>query len=214
MEEVKIKIKSISEISFEIVDKSYELFVQKIVNGSLSFKNEASMQLELAYILKTLGQLYEFRKEDDFKVLLEETLPFNEKDAPKARVDIMLEYNSGKEKPFQVAIELKFLKKINHREPNNRYDVFNDLLYLEKYKEAGIHHGYFILVTDHDHYVNQGKYSDNTADFDFRDGKEYHAGEVLEYKTKKPHGEPIKLAGNHKFQWEKYESLYFFKIKI
>ena len=54
-----------------------------------------------------------------------------------ARVDILMTF--GTENEYATgAIELKFFKKKNHREPNNRYDIFKDISNLEAYKENGI----------------------------------------------------------------------------
>ena len=107
------------------------------------------------------------------------------------------------------------MKKENHREPNNRYDIFKDISNLEAYKENGIDLCYFFISTDHSHYVNQKQYSIDTADFDFRDGVEYKKGTILNYNTTKPYGEPIKLKGNYNFKWtEPAENIYFMKLAI
>ncbi|WP_202797924.1 hypothetical protein [Ochrovirga pacifica] len=189
----------------------------KIANGGIISKNEASFQLELAYILKVVGQLYEFHPSEKFHLELENTIQLKSKSrkskTDKARIDIYLEFGNENEK-INSAIELKFLKKKNHREPNNRYDIFKDLANLEDYKENGIELCYFYISTNHSHYVNQNEYSENTRDFDFRDGKEYIAGTKLEYKTEKPYGKPICLKTNYKFNWKSIENLYFMKLEI
>jgi hypothetical protein len=109
---------------------------------------------------------------------------------------------------------LKFLKKENHREPNSRYDVFEDLSNLELYKQHNIDLCYFILATDHSHYVNQEIYSPDTSDFDFRNGKKYKAGTILKYKTVKPYGEDISLKQDYSFSWDTVEKYHFLKVKI
>jgi hypothetical protein len=82
------------------------------------------------------------------------------------------------------------------------------------YKEHGIDLCYFILATDHEHYVNQARYSAETKDFDFRNGKEYRAGSILKYKTNKPYGTDIQLKQDYKFSWDNISDLYFLKIKL
>lgn len=74
----------------------------------------------------------------------------------RARIDLLLRY-ADEENETKVAIKLKFLKGENQREPNNRYDVFEDLTYLEYYKQHGVDFCYFILATDHVHYVKSGR---------------------------------------------------------
>lgn len=202
----------------EIIETSFRLLEMKIANGGIISKNEASFQLELAYILKVVGQLYEFQPNEKFHLELESYIDLKKTSikskSKKARVDIYLEFGNDENK-IKGAIELKFLKKKNHREPNNRYDIFKDISNLEAYKENGIDLCYFYISTDHSHYVNQKIYSIDTDDFDFRDGVEYSKGKVLYYRTKKPYGEPIKLKGSYKFEWEKpTENFYFMKLKI
>lgn len=92
--------------------------------------------------------------------------------------------------------------------------VLKDLSNLELYKENEIDICYFILSTDHAHYVNQENYSKDTKDFDFRDGKDYKSGTVLKYQTEKPYGPNLKLNRNYQFKWDKVNDLYFLKIKL
>lgn len=202
----------------EIIETSFRLLEMKISNGGIISKNEASFQLELAYILKVVGHLYEFQPNEKFHIELENYIELKEKsiksNSQKARIDIYLEFGNQNEK-INAAIELKFLKKINHREPNNRYDIFKDISNLEAYKDNGIDICYFYISTDHSHYVNQKNYSADTADFDFRNGNKYVSGKTLEYKTKIPYGKPINLKGNYNFNWTNpSENLYFMKLKL
>ena len=98
---------------------------------------------------------------------------------------------------------MKFFKRANHREPNNRYDVFADISNLEGY--AGLADiGYIMVATDHDHYVSQAVYSKDTADFDFRHGRRYSQGSVLRYRTNKPYGTDIRLSRDYEFRWDEF----------
>ena len=158
------------KLSEEIVETAYRLLIHKLAFGGLTARNESSFQLELGYILKTLGQLYEFRLEDKFHLEFETYISLNEKSikskSERARVDILIKYQDS-DNETRTAIELKFFKKANHREPNNRYDVFKDISNLELYKKHNIDLCYFILATDHSHYCEQENYSPDTKDFDF-----------------------------------------------
>jgi hypothetical protein len=201
----------------EIIETAYRLLIHKLANGGIKAKNESSFQLELGYILKTLGQLYEFRVVDKFHLEFETYIQLASKSiksrSERARVDLLLEYKDDKT-TTRAAIELKFFKKENHREPNNRYDVFKDISNLEVYKENGIDLCYFILSTDHLHYVNQKSYSNDTMDFDFRAEKKYKAGTVLSYRTSKPYGPDVTLKLDYDFKWDRVNDLHFLKIKI
>ena len=201
----------------EIVETAYRLLINKLANGGIQAKNESSFQLELGYILKTLGQLYEFRVVDKFHLEFETYIQLSEQSikskSDKARIDLLINYKDDNSMT-KAAIELKFFKKENHREPNNRYDVFKDLSNLEQYKNNGIDLCYFILSTDHSHYVTQESFSTDTGDFDFRDGREYKSGTVLQYRTEKPYGPDLKLNRDYKFKWDMVNDLYFLKIKM
>lgn len=205
------------KLTEEIIETAYKLLTKKLAFGGLTAKNEASFQLEFGHILKTLGELYEFRLTDKFHLEFETYISLTEKSikskSNRARVDILIKYRDENSET-KTAIELKFFKKENHREPNNRYDVFKDISNLEIYKEHNIDLCYFILATDHLHYVNQENYSVDTSDFDFRDGKYYKANTFLKYTTEKPYGLDLKLKNNYEFKWDKVNDLYFLKLKI
>ena len=201
----------------EIIELSYKILIRKLGNGSLIALNEAAFQLEFGHILKTIGNLYEFRLEDKFHLEFETIKTLKTKSIKskslRARIDLFIRYQND-ESETKVAIELKFFKKANHREPNNRYDVFKDISNLESYKENEIDLCYFILATDHEHYCYQETYSKDTEDFDFRNGKKYNAGEILQYKTPIPYGKDIVLKNNYEFTWTTIQKLHFLKLKI
>ena len=202
----------------EIIEMSFRTLEMKLANGGIISKNEASFQLELGYILKVFGQLYEFHPKEKFNLEMESYIKLKstsiKSNGKNTRVDILLTF--GTENEFATeAIELKFFKKKNHREPNNRYDIFKDISNLEAYKENGIDLNYLFLSTDHSHYVNQSEYSVNTKDFDIRKGSKYKSGQVLKYRTAKPYGPLITLKGNYEFDWsEPTNNIYFSKIEI
>lgn len=201
----------------EIIETSYKLLTNKLANGGLTARNESAFQLEFGHILKTIGQLYEFRLEDKFHLEFETYIPLTTQSikskSDRARVDLLIKYQDQKSST-RAAIELKFFKKENHREPNNRYDVFKDLSNLELYRKHNIDLCYFILATDHSHYCYQETYSPDTSDFDFRHKKVYKTGTALKYKTAKPYGADIVLQQDYSFAWETIKDLYFLKIKI
>ncbi|MCE7935669.1 MAG: hypothetical protein DYG96_13915 [Chlorobi bacterium CHB2] len=201
----------------EIIETAYKLLTHKLAFGGLTARNENAFQLEFGHILKTLGRLYEFRLVDKFHLEFETYVSLNEASikskSDKARVDILISYQDNST-VTKAAFELKFFKKENHREPNNRYDVFKDISNLELYKNHGIDLCYFILATDHSHYYDQSNYSPDTSDFDFRHGKKYKAGTILRYKTERPYGPDLSLKQDHAFLWDNINDLYFLKLKV
>lgn len=189
------------KIAEEIIEKAYAQLKTKIGACGICEQSKKTLQAELESILIDLGNRFEFRPEDKFPLILRYS---------KHRVDILIHYNS-----ITAAIKVKIFKEENHREPNNRYDVFNDLSNLENYKESGMSLCYFMLVTDHTHYVGPGKkYSLNTGDFDFRDGVKYVANTRLVYRTDVPYGPPICLKQSYIFKWDKINQLNFLKVKV
>ena len=93
----------------EIIETSFRLLEMKIANGGIISKNEASFQLELGYILKVVGQLYEFQPNEKFHLELENyidlKIPSIKSKSKKARVDIYLEFGNENHK-IKSAIEL------------------------------------------------------------------------------------------------------------
>jgi hypothetical protein len=182
-----------------------EILQNKISGGLIEFNNEASMQMQFGIILNTLGKLFESKQSDVFNIELESKFRiksyFNKSNSNKAKIDVTMCFGN-KDAYSTAAIELKYFKKSNHREPNNRYDVFIDISNLEKYKEEYFDISYLLILTDHEHYVNQNEYSDDTKDFDFRHNRQYKSGTELVYRTKDPYGPPLTLAGDYDFKWK------------
>lgn len=122
------------------------------------------MQLHLGGLLKDVGELYENDRNELFSIELEkavslENAKFGKSGSSKAKVDIYCAYKNQESCTIDsCAIELKYFKRANHREPNNRYDVFSDIQNLESYG-GFCQSGYLFVATDHDHYVSQDNYS-------------------------------------------------------
>lgn len=196
----------------QIVTVAYERLCGKITRQRIQVANEASLQLQFASILKTLGELYEESPSERFNIELEKnvTLPggtFAKSSTEKAKIDIWISLDDATNGEHHAcAIELKYFKRANHREPNNRYDAFKDLQNLEQYGDF-VDVGFLLVATDHPHYINQEEYSSDTEDFDFRHGTKYIAGTEMVYRTEKPHGTPpITLGNDYTFEWRIDES--------
>ncbi|MCE2573784.1 hypothetical protein [Motilimonas eburnea] len=190
----------------EIVDLSFKSLYEKINGGLIVVESEASLQLQLSSIIKTIGDLFVYQRDEIFSIELEKPVrlssgSFKKSKSSKAKINIFLSIeNISSDECHSCAIELKFFKKSNHREPNNRYDVFKDISNLENYGEF-TDYGILLVATDHEHYISQEKYSKDTADFDFRAGAKYESGTQLSYRTATPYGEPITLNGSYDFKW-------------
>ena len=204
----------------QILEVAYDRLCGKVTGQRIEVSNEASLQLQFASILKTLGELYEEMPSERFSIELEKSVTlaegaFVKSKSNKAKVDIwfsLSESESGNSS--SCAIELKYFKKSNQREPNNRYDVFKDLHNLENYGDF-VDVGFLLVATDHPHYINWDAYAEDTGDFDFRNGRRYCAGTELIYRKAKPYGPPITLRGNYEFKWQEVEKgLSFLLVKV
>lgn len=180
-----------------------EEVIGQVNRGELGETNEATVQHHLALSLHLLA------KNDDlpFSVILERRIQRANGDVfPKtqrntAEIDVFFEAGDDR---TRCAVELKLFKRINQREPNNRYDSYADLANLEVYLEEHCDLGFFVLLTDHPHYYDPefGPHWPNTADFCLREGHVYKAGRELTYRTDKPQGPPLALKHSYRFQWQ------------
>lgn len=195
----------------QLVELAFDRLCGKINGRRVIVNNEASLQLQLASILKALGELYEETPDERFNIELEKDVrlsdgSFEKSGSDRAKIDIWLSIEDVVSRhKHACAIELKYFKKDNQREPNNRYDVFRDLQNLERYGDF-VDYGVLIVATDHPHYINKESYSANTGDFDFRHGSRYDAGTTLDYRTNVPYGPPITLHGSYSFNWRRVDN--------
>lgn len=174
-----------------------KLFAQ-IHGGRIRCESEATLQLHLGRIISMVADLELVDSRETLSIELEK--PLADPNGNRGRIDIWFRIMDGAGIEARCAIELKFFKQANHREPNNRYDVFTDIARLERCADvADI--GFMLVGTDHSHYASRGAYSERTQDFDFRDGRTYRAGTELSYRTDRPYGPPITLAGDYEFGW-------------
>jgi hypothetical protein len=203
-----------------VFDLAYECLRRKINGKRISVDNEASLQLQFAAILKDVGELLTVERDEYFTIELEKAVSrpsglFLKSSSEKAKIDIFFSYNNRSTGEVKsCAIEMKFFKQKNMREPNNRYDTYVDLHNLENYGSyADL--CYLVVATDHGHYVDKISYSPDTCDFDLRHGKSYVAGTTATYRTKNPYGAPITLARSYNFSWDTTEGgLHFLQLAV
>lgn len=200
-----------------IEDTAIQCLIGELASGRLKVTNEASLQMHLGLIVKLLGDK-SVRQSERFNIILEKDLieptqPFICKVSgkhpngrtKKNRIDIWFCIEKAKPKRrYARAMELKYFKKDNQREPNNRADVFKDIRNLEeciRLKRAN--RGFMLVYTDHPHYYNWPRgYRSTTGDFDFRDKAKYQANTPLNYNTNDPHVPQFQLSNSYAFNWK------------
>ena len=152
-----LSVPSLEERLKQIINDSYKLLCHKIVSESFIVENEASLQMQLGVILKQIGQLYEFDKNDHFYVELEtwqDISSTSKSNKGRARCDIYLKFISDTEEHY-AAIELKYFKySPNEAVTDNRFSLLSDLENLEQYR-ANIPAllCYEIVYTDNENYT-------------------------------------------------------------
>lgn len=187
------------------------LFAQ-IYGGRIPCESEATLQLHFGRIISIIADLEIKSLNETFLIELEK--PYLNADGKQGRIDIWFRLTDIDGAEWRCAIELKFFKKSNHREPNNRYDVFKDIHRLENSKSVA-NIGFMLVATDHKHYIEHIGYSMDTKDFDFRDGEYYKSGFKMEYRTPKPYGTSIILKNDYEFKWtNKTSELSYLLLKI
>lgn len=180
-----------------IVEFSVSTLFRQIAGGRIRCESEATLQLHLSRIISNIGDLELINERETFSIELEK--PLADQNGARGRIDIWFRLMEGNGTEWRCAIELKFFKRENHRDPNNRYDVFKDISRLERCRDVA-EVGFMIVATDHLHYKSQAEYSVDTRDFDFRHGRSYVAGTTLTYHTG-AYGPPITLGQNLSFLW-------------
>lgn len=181
-----------------IVRTSYDLLCRKIVGGVIDVDNEASLQMQLGVIMKTLGQLYEFTPADRFTIVLEHVVKNDRlqtwKSKGKARIDIMLTLTNGKES-CNAAIELKYFPKADGETiTDNRFFMLADIENLETYICTGeVNLGYFMLYTTNKNYMSDARSS-------VKIGNEKPVNGVITSNNRK-----ITLTGSYYMNWNTFE---------
>ena len=178
-----------------IVKDAAAKLVAQIRGGRVQCESEATLQLHLGRIIANIADLESVHADEAFSIELEKPVEGER----RGRLDVWFRLIDAGREEWRCAVELKFFKKKNQREPNNRYDVFKDIARLEKGGDvADI--AFMLVATDHKHYVNQKKYKPTAVDFDFRHKKSYQAGSELVYNGDYGDGH-ITLAEDYRFEW-------------
>jgi hypothetical protein len=182
----------------QIVNVAVPTLFAQIYGGRVQCESEATLQLHLGRVITTVADLAITTPRETFSIELEK--PLADRGGKRGRIDIWFRLTDDEDRQWRCAIELKFFKRANQREPNNRYDVFKDISRLERCGDVA-DLGFMLVGTDHPHYITKDTYSGDTAEFDLRHGKSYSAGTKMTYRTVKPHGDPITLEGSYDFIW-------------
>ncbi|MEG3148145.1 hypothetical protein U1839_26140 [Sphingomonas sp. RT2P30] len=112
----------------KLVQAAVPVLFAQIHGGRVRCESEATLQLHLGRVISTMGDLALQHPRETFSIELEKPLI----GARRGRIDVWFKLTTADDRDWRCAIELKFFKKANQREPNNRYDVFKDIARLER----------------------------------------------------------------------------------
>lgn len=142
----------------ELIQQGWSCYINKVANGLLEPENEKMMQLQLAQIFQTLSPIYEYRKFESIKVLLE--VPVTLKNGINRVIDIVIAHNEKEGTAFY-PIELKCFRLYSRNSQKKRgaqnlgmYDYWEDIENIERYFDlADYQQGYQLTLTDDPYYV-------------------------------------------------------------
>ncbi|MCB0750003.1 MAG: hypothetical protein KDC52_00870 [Ignavibacteriae bacterium] len=192
----------------EILDQSWKIFKSQFINKRHEIETEAPFQHHLAYIIRSVGELYSLDKKDLFKVDLEKKV----------------ENIRGRKKFFDIAchfegkinclIELKFKLKRQAAQDYGRIDAYSDIEALELSTENGNDFGKFYMITDDTTYNYKSVKGVGTI-FTMWDGFETEPGKLLNSPSSKGREHVfITIQNKYKFEWEKIDKWYFLDLTI
>ncbi|MED3550129.1 hypothetical protein [Cytobacillus praedii] len=196
-----------------IIKKSWELFISQYVCGRIIVTKEAPFQHNFANIIKQMGELHCFSRNDQFFVDLEE----KESDilGKNKYIDIVCSLSIGGEKTSKAAIELKFKKKSQGADDEARIDAYVDIQSLEHCLDKDYELAYFFMITDNPAYTKASMKIDSTASqFSIRDNFNTPINIELLPKLKSRSSVRIYLRRQHVLKWEKNEDSYFLMVPI
>src|SRR5665213_27193 len=138
-----------------IVNLAVSTLFAQIQGGRVRCESEATLQLHLGRIINTVADLNIVSQRETFSIELEK--PLNGAGGKRGRIDIWFRLTTDDGTEWRCALELKFFKMANQREPNNRYDVFKDIARLERCQDVA-DLGFMLVATDHPHYITHQSY--------------------------------------------------------
>ncbi|MCM3109976.1 hypothetical protein [Lederbergia lenta] len=196
-----------------IIKKSWELFISQYVCGRIIVTKEAPFQHNFANIIKHIGDLHCFSRNEQFFVDLEEKesgiLGKNK------YIDIVCSLSIGEKRTSRAAIELKFKKKSQGADDEARIDAYADIQSLEHCLDKDYDLAYFFMITDNPAYTRVSVKLDSTASqFSIRDNFITPINIELVPKLKSKSKVRIFLRRRHELKWKNHKDRYFLMIPI
>lgn len=225
MENIKLIPLDIKSRLDQIINLSWQIFINQYINKKYEINLEAPFQLHFASILKQISDVYCFKKTEIISVNLEVKMEIDVKNY----VDIVLSYCDFDTKTEgKIPIELKYKTKNQGAVDEGAMHLFKDIYTIEKILKNNendtIPFGYFFCITDDHLYINPSRKGLRTV---FATYHGYIINNGFEYKYltidtgvkfHKQYGS-FTFLKEHQFIWEKHcynsiDNIYFLKMKI
>jgi len=192
----------------EILDQSWKIFKSQFIHQRYFIETEAPFQHHLAYIIRSVGELYSLNKRDLFKVDLERKV----KDirGRNKYFDIACQF----EEQINCLIELKFKLRSQGAQKYSRVEVYSDLEALELSQEKGFQLGKFYMITDDTAFINMSVKGWGTT-FSVCQDHVNEPGKILTAPSRNGIDHfSMKLKNKYKFDWEKINDRYFLDLTV
>ena len=231
MEEVKLIANDYLSRINEILDEAWKIFQSQFLNHKIDIRSEAPFQLHFANIIKSIGELYTIKPEEQFYVNREVRFDKGKKDDRPKIVDITMGFKVFEECPestnlykvneYNCAIELKFKTKEQGAQNIGRINVYQDLEALEQVcKSDRYSFGKFYMITNDIIYTKEPKQNSRIKDYNISDGHKTTPGIIAKYEGKvgeKSDYHDIVLEESYEFKWEycqdyKKDTWYFLEM--
>tara|TARA_B100001146_G_C16180903_1_gene434548 strand:- start:933 stop:1553 length:621 start_codon:yes stop_codon:yes gene_type:complete len=204
MDELVNRVKNIISICWDSLSA-------KVACNLISVSNEATMQLNLAYLLKNSLELAKYNIDEDIQIELE--VPLNNRIC-----DILILIKKGDNK-LKLPIELKCYRKISPKSGKNRgaqdlfkFWLYEDLEILENYESQDTLQGIHLTITDNKGFAYPSIRKGKGWHYDISNGVKIDNGIYLDTPIG---GKPreLQLNKSYEFNWINKGEFYFLKLE-
>lgn len=187
-----------------IIDLSWNLIFEKILNQVIIINKESSLQLHLSKLIYDIGNSFCIYPNEVFKIEMETKYE-------NKSIDIVCSLGETK-----AALELKcFMKSSNRAKDLDCYDVLKDIQRLQNYSGFDIKR--FICLSDTKYYAETIQ-KGHASSVSIRNGTKYEKNKIIipswAKKWKVNRDTPINLTTDIEFKWYNECSWYYLNMAI
>jgi hypothetical protein len=196
------------------ISLAWSLFARKVGGDLIRINKEASMQLQLGYILQQVLPLIIFRKGEEVQLELETGAKIG---SSSCEIDLLLTGQTEQRK-YRFAVELKCYRTkassggLRGATDIFMKDVYEDLMLLERYIESDqAEAGIALVMTDLERLVRPKKKDAKCWDYDISHGATFGPVTLATPIGGKPIS--IQLKRQYELRWVQYGSFWFLEVE-